>query len=328
MTESDLSAILRALENSKNALVVGHSHPDGDCVGSAVALCEVIEALGGKASVLFPERVPLRLAFLLGDREECTELPENIDAYDVFSVDVASPSQLGDLREPLCGRVALRIDHHDVGVPYAREEFVEPSASATGEILYDLCAYAQKVGRLTHIPQAALDAAFGAISSDTGCFKYANVTPGTHLRAAKLIEAGAHAAEINRLLFETKELSQLRAEGIAQNKLRLFADGRISSIAIERSEYGDGLSIGDFETAIDIARSVRGTVSAAVIKASPTKENTYRVSLRSNGLNVAEVAAAFGGGGHIRAAGCTLECATAAEAQKMIVEALEAALDK
>ena len=84
MTESDLSAILRALENSKNALVVGHSHPDGDCVGSAVALCEVIEALGGKASVLFPERVPLRLAFLLGDREECTELPENIDAYDVL----------------------------------------------------------------------------------------------------------------------------------------------------------------------------------------------------------------------------------------------------
>ena len=326
MTGSDLSRIAQILRDSKNALVVGHAHPDGDCVGSAAALCGIIEALGGKASVLFPESVPARLAFLLCGREVLPALPADIDAYAVFAVDVASPSQLGDLGELLCGKVALRIDHHDVGTPYAREDFVEPAAAATGEILWDLYEHLTAAGELAQPLPSALYAMFGAISSDTGCFKYANVTSGTHLRAAKLLEAGVNASEINRLLFETKERTQLRAEGIAAGKLRLFANGKISSIAIEYSDYREGVSIGDFETAVDIARSVRGTVCAAVIKASPAKENTYRVSMRSNGLNVAEVAAAFGGGGHVRAAGCTLYCASAKEAERIIVAALEAAL--
>lgn len=327
MMDSDFSEVLRILENSKNALIVGHAHPDGDCVGSAVALAEITEALGNKATVLLPDPVPLRLAFLLGEREVLAEAPEDLDAYDIITVDVASPSQLGDLKDALAGKVVLRIDHHDVDTPYAKVEFVEPRAAATGEIIYDLFSYILRAGRLTEMPRAAAYAMFGAISSDTGCFKYANVTGGTHLRAAMLIDAGVNAAEINRLLFETKDASQLRAEGIAQSKLQLFADGRISCIAVSRSDYADGLALGDFDTAIDIARCVRGAICAAVIKESHTKENTYRVSLRSIGLNVAAVAERFGGGGHVRAAGCSITCASIDEAQKIIVAALTEAIE-
>lgn len=328
MTASDFSAVLRAIDAADRLLVLGHTNPDGDCVGSAVALCEIAEALGKKASLVFPMPLPVRLTFLLCGREVLSALPEDLDAYTVFCVDVASPAQLGDFSEALSGRVALRIDHHEVGVPYAKEEFVEPTAAATGEILFDLCNYLLQSKRLSAIPPLAAYAMFGAISSDTGCFKYANVTSGTHFRAAMLLEAGVNAAEINRLLFETKNFSQLRAEGIALNRLQMFADGKIACISVEKSDYTDGITLADFETAVDVARSVRGSVCAAVIKASPVKENTYRVSLRSNGLNVAEVAALFGGGGHIRAAGCTLTCETAEAAEKIIVSALEEALGK
>ena len=328
MTDSDFSAVGRVLSGDKPALVIGHSHPDGDCVGSAVALAELIEAIGGSAQVLFPDPVPERLAFLLGGREVPDALPEDLDAYDIFCVDVASPAQLGDLRDALSGRVALRIDHHDVGVPYAKEEFVEPTAAATGEILFDLCNYLFRSKRLAAIPPRAAYAMFGAISSDTGCFKYANTTSGSHLRAALLMQNGVNAAEINRLLFDTKDFSKIRAEGLAASRLRVFADGKIACIAVEKSDYKDGVTLEDFETAVDIARAVRGTHAAAVIKASPVKENVYRVSLRSNGLNVAEVAAQFGGGGHIRAAGCTLTCKTAEAAVEIIVSALEEALGK
>ncbi len=327
MTESDFSAVLRVLEDAKNALIVGHAHPDGDCIGSAMALAELVEALGGRATVLLPDPVPLRLAFLLGKRTALTELPEDLDTYQLLTVDVASPTQLGELKDALADRVLLRIDHHDVGTSYARTELVVPSAAATGEILYDLCAHMQRIGRIKEIPPAAAYALFGAISSDTGCFRYANVTNGTHLRAAHLLQQGVNAAEINRLLFETKDLSQLRAEGIAGRKLQLFADGKISCVAIDRSDYADGITIGDFDTAIDIARSVRGTLCSAAVKASLTKEHTFRVSLRSFELNVAAVAQRFGGGGHVRAAGCTLTCASIDEAVQTVVKALTEAIE-
>lgn len=323
MQTIDYAALLQKVKQCKNALIIGHSHPDGDCVGTAVALAELVEALGGKAEILFPEPAPLRLQFLLQGRTELAALPENLADYDVIAVDVASLSQFGDIQDALCGRVGLRIDHHDIGDPYTDENFVDPTAAAAGEILFDLWVYAKQSGAVSCIPEKAAYAAFGAISSDTGCFKYANVTAETHVRAAALLTHGVNAAEINRLLFDTKDLRTLAAEGIASRNLRLYADGAISMIAIDHADYAGDLGIKDFETAIDIARCVRGARLAAVIKAAPAP-NTYRVSLRSaDGTDVAAVAASFGGGGHIRAAGCTLHTATAAEAAKQLLAALK-----
>lgn len=323
MSNIDLSELIKKVEACKNAIVVGHSHPDGDCVGSAVALACLIEALGGKAEIIFPEEAPNRLEFLLGDKKELEALPENLDGYDIVCVDLASPVQMGSLREAIENVAYLRIDHHDVSVPYAKHEFVAPQAAAAAEIIFDLWEYAVNTDKVSEIPAEAKSALFGAISSDTGCFKYANVTPKTHIRAAKLIEMGVPAAEINRLLFDTKDESQLKAEGIAISRLETFAGGRISGVAVELSDYGDGLDIKSFETAIDIARSVRGVKCAVSVKASPTV-GVFRASLRANGdTDVSKVAAVFGGGGHIRAAGCSVNASSAKEALSMIVKELE-----
>ncbi len=323
MSNIDFRALLEALSQCKNALIVGHSHPDGDCVGTAVALAELIEALGGKAEVIFPEPAPLRLQFLLQGRTELPDLPADLADYSIIAVDVASLTQFGDRKDALCGKVALRIDHHEVGQPYTDENFVDPAAAAAGEILFDLWMYAKQVGAVQHISAKAAYAVFGAISSDTGCFKYANVTSATHVRAAALLECGVNASEINRLLFDTKDLRTLKAEGIANRNLRLYADGQIAIIAIDHADYAGELGIKDFETAIDIARSVRGVRLAAAIKAAPAN-NTYRVSLRStDGTDVAAVAAIFGGGGHLRAAGCTVYAPNAEEVTKKILSAFK-----
>lgn len=323
MTNIDIAALFEQIKACKNAIVVGHSHPDGDCVGSAVALAALIEALGGKAAVIFPEKAPDRLAFILENREELEALPESLDEYDIICTDVASPVQMASLRVAIENRVAIRIDHHNVGSSYAKYETVDAGAAATAEIIFDLWEYAISANLAKKITDEAKTAIFAAISSDTGCFKYANVTPATHIRAAKLIEMGTPAAKINQLLFDTKAPAQLKAEGIALSNLETFAGGKISGIAIELSDYEDGLNIKDFETAIDFARSVRGAKCAVAVKASPTV-GVFRASLRANeDIDVSKVAALFGGGGHIRAAGCSIEAQSAKEALLMIIAELE-----
>ncbi len=322
----DTVSLLSQIEKCKNAIIVGHSHPDGDCVGSAVALANLVEALGGKAEIIFPEKAPYRLGFILGERKELDALPENLDGFQIICVDLASPVQMASLREAIEARALIRIDHHDVSMPYAKHEFVAPHAAATGFIIFELYKYALGEGKISNISAEAIDAMYAAISSDTGCFKYANVTAATHITAARLIDLGAHAAEINRLLFDTKDESQLRAEGIALSRIETFENGQISAVAIELSDYENGLNIKDFETAIDFARCVRGARCAVSVKASPTV-GVFRASLRANDdIDVSKIAALFGGGGHIRAAGCSLEAASAKEALGMIVNELKKVL--
>ena len=326
MADINFKELLAEITKCENTVIVGHSHPDGDCVGSAAALSILMKALGKKAYVIFPEPSPRRLEFLLDGIEVLYELPENLDDYSVICVDVASPVQMASLREAIENRVDIRIDHHALDTPYAKHEFVDSNAAAAGEIITLLYDYAKSTGCISGILTEALTPLFGAISSDTGCFKYANASARTHLCAAYLIEAGVNSAEINRLLFDSKEPSQLKAEGIAASRLETFADGKISGIAIELSDYENGLNIKDFETSIDIARSLAGVKCAVSVKASPTP-CVFRASLRSNDdTDVSKIAAIFGGGGHIRAAGCSVEASCAKEALGKLIAELEKVL--
>jgi phosphoesterase RecJ-like protein len=197
----------------------------------------------------------------------------------------------------------LSIDHHGTGTPFA-PTYLSPSAAAAGEIVYEIAARLVARGDLASLPCAFVSAAYAAISSDTGCFRYANVTPRTHEVAAALLAAGANADRINHLLFECRTESELRAGAIAAENLSLHAGGRIGVVSLSLSAR-TGLSDEDFETAIDTARSVAGVEIAAAIR--ELAGGVCRVSLRSTGADVAAVAASFGGGGHKRAAGCTIE---------------------
>ena len=310
---------------AKKPILLTHTRPDGDTVGSCAALAALFAAMGRDPAVVSPDVIPRRLAFLSDNEWFAPQKDYPVDAT-VIAVDVASPQQLGKLQETFSGSLApaFMIDHHERGVAFC-PRYLRADASAVGEIVYDLALALVERGVLSALPPFAVDAIFASISSDTGCFKYSNVTPRTHRIAAELIERGANAPEINRLLFDVKTAEILAAEGYVASHVETTPDGKIAWIVVTDKIRGElGLLDEHFETAIDVVRSLEGVEVAIAVKQSP--DGGFKVSLRSTGLDVAKVAATLGGGGHARAAGCSLETPTAEDAAKIAVDAVKRAL--
>lgn len=317
--------LFEALSAPADTILLLHRNPDGDAVGSAFALRELLIALGGRAWCVCEGEIPERLRFLSAPAQDSV-LPDSIpgDFTDirVISVDVASPAQLGALRERFEDATDLMIDHHATGTPFAVRFYTAPHAAATGEIVLDLIRRAQQTGRVSLTKRMA-ELLYAAISSDTGCFRYSNVTPDTHRRAAELVSAGIDFADINHRLFDSKSLAQLRAEATGVQRLRVSHGGKVAMIAISYAERtAAGLEDSDLETLVDIARSLAG-VEVAISLRQPTEAGIFRVSLRSSGTwNVAALCAQFGGGGHEKAAGCTLYAPDIESAASMLLNSI------
>jgi phosphoesterase RecJ-like protein len=214
------------------------------------------------------------------------------------------------------------IDHHGKGTPYA-DHYISPGSSACGEMLYDILnLYANRHGGV--LPQRVNELIYAAVSSDTGCFRYNNVEPSTHVLAAKLIESGAESADINHKLFGIKSLKQMQVEHAGFERMNLHVRGRVAVITFPydlKTQYG--ACDEDLETLIDVARCIKGVDVAAVIK-QPSDENRFRVSMRSScDFDVSEICALYGGGGHVRAAGCTIVADSILSAEMAIVVAIE-----
>lgn len=301
--------VCNLLEEKKNTLVLFHVRPDGDAVGSALALKLLLEAMGSRAWCLCANEIPQRLAFLSEGVQKSAlfeSIPEDFDVERVISVDTASSSQLGALYESFCGKIDVIIDHHAKGEPYA-DYYVASDAAAAGEIVFDISREMLKRGAIKAIPDKLDFCLYAAISSDTGCFKYSNVTPKTHICSAELLNSGIDSAEINRLLFDSKSMEVLAVEKAGLDTLKMFHNGKIAVVFFTyQMKQKLGVLDEHLETLIDVARSVEG-VDVAVAIRQPGPEKTFRVSTRSSSaVDVSAVCAYFGGGGHVRAAGCTI----------------------
>lgn len=314
------------LSDGQKYLILFHVHPDGDSVGSAFALRALICETGREAFCVCSDEVPERLRFLCADAQKSV-LPENIpDGYipdRIVSVDTASPSQLGSLYDAYKDKIDLMIDHHGKGLFYA-DYYVSSEMSACGEVLYGLLeSVASKCG-LCELPLRVKELLYAAISSDTGCFRYNNTTPSAHKIAADIISQGVDTADINHRLFGIKTLKQMQVEHAGFERMNFYAGGRIAVITFPYSlkeQYG--ATDENLETLIDVARSVKGVEVAAVIKQFG-EDNKFRVSMRSSSdFDVSEVCARYGGGGHSRAAGCTLSCDSILTAEMTIVSVVE-----
>jgi len=324
-----LEEICDVLEDGPRMLIVSHVNPDGDTIGCAFALKLLVEAAGGSARCVCPGDVPKRLRFLMHDQEEMILTPEeDLDQYDVIcAVDVASEVQLGDLGF-VASRVDFMIDHHGVGSHFA-PWFVDAEASACGEILYDIYAMLAARRLFTTCPEAARRI-YAAMVSDTGSFKFSNVTPKTHLIAADLVhiintaeDGGMDTADVCRSLFGQRTLKELTAQMLAIQSLCFYQDGALGAVLFTQQMMRDaGLTEEDIGNVVDTPRGVEGVLVGISLRQSSTDPRLFKVSARANAeCDVAAVCARFGGGGHVRAAGCYVEADSPEEALQIAAEA-------
>ena len=301
----DLSAaeIIAQLSAPTPTLVLCHARPDADALGSAMALSLWLQKKGSPAYVVCADEIPERLRFLTEGVQESillSSVPAGYENARVITVDTASPAQLGSLWEVFGERISLMIDHHARGTRYA-DGWVA-SCAATGEMIYDLIADSGE-----DMSGKCSELLYAAISGDTGGFRYSNTTPGTHLRAAVLLESGIDAAYINHMLLEVRSPKVLAAEAEAFRCLHIYEEGKIAIVAFPyESKRALALADEHLETLVDVARRVSGVEIAAAIR-QPSEENVFRLSARASiDFDVSAVCATFGGGGHPRAAGATL----------------------
>lgn len=296
----------------KKPLIICHVRPDGDTVGSGRALGEIFGMLGVRAEYICTDPIPRRLEFLLPADRLLTEADGDMTP---IAIDVASVGQIGAIYDTLPS-VALTIDHHAVSTPFS-DYYTVSEASSAAEALMDITDVLIDRGLISLTPELAY-ALYAAISSDSGCFCFSNVSPRTHLRAAALIGTGIDFADINHRLFHSKEEGQLRAESFVGQRIRTAEDGRVAYALIalrDMTELGVGKEC--FESAIDIVRSLCGAEIAFTVKEASA--GLYKVSIRSTDKSVSEIAAMFGGGGHHRAAGCSIRAASITEASDILL---------
>ncbi len=297
MTVKDIAARLRGMDN---ILILTHVRPDGDTVGSAAGLCAALRQLGKTAHLLYnPEITSTYRPYA-----EPYWAAEGWVPEQVVSVDVAVPDLLPENAAPYRQHIALAIDHHPSHSYFAAESYVEASSAACGEIIYLLC---RELGEIT--PEVALPL-YVAISTDTGCFVYANTTARTHRIAAELMACGIDVSTVNKALFRTKSKVRLRMEAHMAAHMELYDADRVVVMTIPLALRREmGATEADIEELSALAALVEGTDCAITLR--ELREGLIKVSLRTGPrVNATEVCASLGGGGHRAAAGATVEGTT------------------
>lgn len=293
-----LDEAAKLLLEQDNILILNHAHPDGDTLGSGYALCRALLALGKKAAVLCEDEIPKVFSFV----SKGMPAPDFEPDY-VVAVDIATVKLMGDcVGERFGSRVDLCIDHHYTNSMYAENVLLDDTAAAACEIMYKVI---RKLG--VEITPAMAECLYLGVSTDTGCFRYSNVTSNTLRTAAELMDLGADCARINREVFETKSRPFAALERMALNNVETHYDGLFATVLVTQEMFREsGAMENEFDKIAGIPRQIEGVLVGAAIREQ--KNGTYKVSVRTNPpMNAAEICGKMNGGGHPAAAGCTLD---------------------
>ena len=298
-----------------NFCILAHRRPDGDTVGSAAALCLGLRKLGKQAWVLKNDEITDRFGWLV---EGLTK--EAVEEHDiVVSVDVASPGMLPKCFAPLAEKCRLRIDHHGSATSFTPEELVDADSASCAELVCDVLAI---LG--VEMDKNIAEAVYVGMSTDTGCFRFANTTAHSFTVAAVCAKAGADIYGLNQQLFETNSLPKLRMHAWMIENMRLFDDGKLAVVAIPRAvEELLHVTDDDMDNISSYPRTVAGVCMAATLR--QTKDGETKISVRAvPGYDAAAVCAYFGGGGHKAAAGASTHMGLEEAAKKVEELMLEA----
>ncbi len=316
--------IVEILRGADRVLLATHTYPDGDALGSQLALGRVLESLGKRVFLYSEEPVGHLYDFLPGCDKLVTTLPDPGSFTCAVSVDCADPQRLGRERDRLLQiKPFIMVDHHAGHCPFGNLQWVDPGRSATGEMVYDL---AMALGG--EIDYEAAYCLYTALVSDTGSFKYASTTAKTLAVASDLVGRGVKPAEVSGRLFDNFSFNRLNLLRLVLESLEIHSDGRVALIRATREMFTrTGTVPADTENFINYPRSVGSVKVAAFIKES--RDDVVSVSLRSKGreVDVAAVAGEFGGGGHRNAAGFKLKGVEVEKVRAELLVRLEVLLE-
>jgi len=307
-TVGEIAEFLRTLDR---VAVTTHVGADGDAIGASAALVRLMHRLGAEAVFCHAEAVPDYLSWLLPD-ETLRELPPE---YDLLVADTSRADRTG-VPVPDAG-ARLNVDHHEDNPLYAEYNLVNPRAAATAEIVADLYT---ELGVPMDRPTA--EALYVGIKTDTGGFNFRNISPRAHELVADLLRAGVVPAEVNERINRRGSIEQLRIVGVSLANAVQYGDALISTV--ENSDYErTGATEVESKESIDQLRTVAGVDVVAHLREVP---NGTKGSLRSETVDVGEVARHFGGGGHRLAAGYTTP-RRPGEAREELLSVLEGIVD-
>lgn len=293
---SGLQSAINYIKENDNYLILMHASPDGDTIGTACGLCGIIKKLGKRAAVACADDIPSVYAGLTDGIDK-----PDFEIENIIAADVADIKLLGGLKS-YAGRINLCIDHHVSNTGYADITYVDAESAAAAEILYDIAELLE-----IKIDKYIAECIYTGIATDTGCFKFSNTTARTHYIAAEMLQAGIDIGEINRRLFETKKKSAVDLERMVTNTLEYYCGGRVAVITVLRSMYEKtGAGDEDIEGISAFPRQIEGVIVGITLKESD--EGGFKASVRTHPpIDAAEICKAFGGGGHLRAAGCRIK---------------------
>lgn len=299
-----------------------HENPDGDAIGSTAALCSMLRSMGKDSRVLIDEVLPDNLVFM--DDGMFVIPDDSIEAPDIsVAVDCSELTRFPKLIDIFRkAKTTICIDHHVNEVPPCDYNYIDPKSAAAGELIFLL------MKTMGHKPtKREAEALFAAIDTDTGNFLYSNTTRRSHEIVCELYDSGIDVPAVGIELYENVAPCKNKLEIMALSQMSLFHDGRIALTVITQQMLEEtGAKMSDAELVVAKLRTIKGVEIAIVLK-ERGPEKVFASMRSKSSASVRDIAVAFGGGGHVKAAGCTMNMPLDKAVEKIIAKA-EEVLDK
>ncbi len=317
-----IDRIIEGIRGSRTVAIAGHIRPDGDCVGSELGLALALQNESKRVACWNEDPIPQKYEFL--DPDKLFQKPRRGLTFDcVIATDAASFQRLGTVAPCITRRkLFINIDHHESNTRYADLNWVSAREPSTGELIFRLLKIAK-----WPITKPIADCLFTAVSTDTGSFQYPSTRPGTYHVAGELVRRGADLAKICDEVYQSYPLSRARLLRHIYSHFRLTHENQIAYFWLKKADFArTGAETSDSEGLIDHIRAIEPVVVACVFE--ELEPDLTRVSLRSKSqkVNVNEIAAQFGGGGHPAAAGARIP-GKPLSVQRKVVAAIKKALN-
>lgn len=311
--------IIKALECAGKILILTHINPDGDAVGSCYAVKKALERIGKQADVVLDSKLGEEFNYF--ENAVLYTLPQK--DYDlVLSVDCGDLKRLGDLAEYYKGETA-NIDHHYSNIGFGKYNYVDGNAAAAGEIVYELI---NKMG----IPfdREIASGIYVALLTDTGGFMFSNTSPKTHNIIAQMMTCGIDFYDFNNMFMQEKPYKKLKLTAYLTERMEFYHNGKCCVCTVSNEEcLKENIKNSDLNGIAALPRSVRGVEVGILI--TEAEVGKVKVSLRSDKVvDVSEIAAKFGGGGHVRASGITIPGGNLTKIKEQLIKETEKALEE